>query len=180
MLEAPLLVGEIGAGSELEPAAADREPPGDPYEIGPFTAVPTPGHAVDHVCLVLGRVCFCGDLILGEGSAIVPPAALGGSLADYMTSLMRLDGLGMDLLCPGHGGWISDPAAKITSYVEHRRDRERRLLAALDAGQRSQRALLERVWSDVPQPLLPAAELALRAHLEKLQAEGRLSEPLRD
>ena len=52
-----------------------------------MTAIATPGHADDHVCFLLEDACFAGDLILGEGSTIVPPRAQGGSLADYMRSL---------------------------------------------------------------------------------------------
>jgi glyoxylase-like metal-dependent hydrolase (beta-lactamase superfamily II) len=84
-----------------------------PAEIGPFTVIATPGHASDHVCFVRDAVCFCGDLILGTGSTIVPPAAGGGSLAAYLSSLDKLSSLELSLLAPGHGPWITDPAAKI-------------------------------------------------------------------
>ena len=71
----------------------------------------SPGHAADHVCFSRDDVTFCGDLILGHGSSIVPPRAMGGSLAEYMDSLERLAALGPALMCPGHGPWITDPAA---------------------------------------------------------------------
>lgn len=149
-------------------------------ESGPFELIPTPGHAADHVCFLLDDVCFCGDLILGEGSAIVPPASLGGSLVDYMDSLSRIGGLEVDLLCPGHGPWITDPTAKVAEYVEHRLMRERRLVAALEAGERSRERLLDEVWDDVPDVLRPAATYAMQAHIEKLEAEGGLPDGLRD
>ena len=138
-------------------------------------ALATPGHAADHVCLISGDgVCFSGDLVLGEGSTFVPPD--GGSLAAYMHSLELLRAEELELICPGHGPWITDPAAKLAEYVEHRMMRERRLVAALDRGERSQEALLTEVWDDVPADLRPAAELTMQAHLEKLEAEGRLPE----
>lgn len=146
-------------------------------EAGPFHVVPTPGHARDHVVFVRGDVVFCGDLVLGEGSSIVPPVAAGGSLADYLRSLDRIDELAPALLCPGHGPWITDPKAKVAEYREHRLDRERKLVAALEAGERSRAKLLEAAWSDVPEPMRPAAALAMEAHLEKLAGEGmRLNE----
>ncbi len=148
-------------------------PLADP-ERSPFAAVPTPGHAPDHLCFVAERVCFCGDLILGHGSAIVPDAEHGGSLADYLDSLRRLEALELDLLAPGHGPAIDDPAAKIAEYLEHRLARERALLAALEAGERSRAGLLDAAWSDVPEPMRPAAAIAMQAHLEKLDAEGKL------
>jgi glyoxylase-like metal-dependent hydrolase (beta-lactamase superfamily II) len=143
-------------------------------EIGPFAVIATPGHAADHVAFVKDDVCFCGDLILGTGSTIVPPAAGGGSLTDYMSSLDKLSSLDLELLAPGHGPWITDPAAKIAEYREHRLDRELRLVAALDHGERSRAALLAEVWDDVPEQLRPAAAIAMQAHVEKLAGEGRL------
>jgi glyoxylase-like metal-dependent hydrolase (beta-lactamase superfamily II) len=140
----------------------------------PFERIPTPGHAAEHVSFVAERVCFCGDLILGHGSAIVPPAEMGGSLPDYMRSLELVGELDLELLAPGHGPLIDDPAAKIAEYVEHRLARERALLAALDAGERSRAALLDAAWADVPKPMRPAAAIAMQAHVEKLEAEHRL------
>ena len=80
----------------------------------------------------------------------------------------------LELLCPGHGPWIEDPTAKIDEYLEHRLMRERRLLAELEKGERSRARLLDRVWDDVPRELRPAAAVVMRAHLEKLEGEGRL------
>ena len=183
-LGAPVLYGKVGDGEEgaamMKVFAAGFGPP-DPVlatepapasTVAGFEVVPTPGHAADHVCFIHGDVCFGGDLILGEGSTIVPPAAAGGSLADYMRSLERVAALGARLLAPGHGPWITDPAAKITEYQEHRKDRERRLAEALDGGERSRAELLARVWDDVPEALQPAAAIAMQAHLEKLAGEG--------
>ena len=147
-------------------------------ESGPFEVVPTPGHAEDHVCFLLGRVCFTGDLILGEGSTFVPPD--GGSLAAYLDSLHRVQELDLELLCPGHGPWVTDPAPKVSEYIDHRLDRERKLVAALDAGERSRSRLLDAAWDDVPEELRPAAALVMQAHLEKLDAEGRLPEGIHD
>jgi glyoxylase-like metal-dependent hydrolase (beta-lactamase superfamily II) len=145
---------------------------------GPLTAIPTPGHAEDHVCLLLEGACFTGDLILGEGSSYVPPD--GGSLAAYLESLRRLSELDLELLCPGHGPWITEPAAKIGEYLEHRLEREHKLLAALDAGERSRARLLDAAWDDVPAELRPAAAQVMQAHLDKLATEGRLPSGLHD
>ncbi len=152
---------------------ADVVLPIDGEEHGGLRAVATPGHASDHVCLMTAdRVCFSGDLVLGEGSTFVPPD--GGSLTAYMDSLHRMQAEPIELICPGHGPWVEDPAAKLAEYVEHREMRERRLLAALDRGERSKQALLAEAWSDVPAALRPAAAMVMQAHLEKLEAEGKL------
>ena len=201
MLGAPLLQGSVSEGDETfappESARPDRSvldsrdgvPVGQdtsrgsggvPPRIGPFALLPSPGHASDHVCFTRetdhGRVTFCGDLVLGHGSSIVPPRAMGGSLADYMRSLEALLALEPGLMCPGHGPWITDPAAKIAEYQAHRNEREQKLLAALDAGDRDRERLLDAGWDDVPAPMRPAAAVAMQAHLEKLEDEGRLPE----
>jgi len=140
---------------------------------GGLEAVSTPGHAVDHHCfLTADGVCFSGDLILGWGSTYVPPD--GGSLASYMQSLRLLESRSPVLICPGHGPWITDAHRKIREYVEHREARENGLLEAMARGERSRMALLAEVWSDVPEELRPAANVVMEAHLQKLEAEGRL------
>lgn len=146
--------------------------PADGEEHGGLRAVATPGHAPDHVCLLTAdRVCFSGDLVLGEGSTFVPPD--GGSLSAYMDSLRRMQAEPIELICPGHGPWVEDPAAKLAEYVEHREMRERRLLVALERGERSRAALLDEAWSDVPAELRPAAAMVMQAHLDKLGGEGQ-------
>jgi glyoxylase-like metal-dependent hydrolase (beta-lactamase superfamily II) len=141
-----------------------------------LTCLLTPGHTTDSRSFLTGMTLFCGDLILGQGSTIVPPADQGGSLADYMASLHRVARLEIGVIYPGHGPAITDPPAKIADYIEHRESRQRRLVAALERGERSRMALLREVWDDVPEQLLPAAAFAMQAHLESLEAEGGLPE----
>jgi glyoxylase-like metal-dependent hydrolase (beta-lactamase superfamily II) len=160
------------AAAERLGVSAIRPRGGEDY--AGLRALATPGHAADHVCfLSTDGVCFSGDLVLGEGSTLVPPD--GGSLAAYMDSLRRLQAeRPLELICPGHGPWVTDPAAKLAEYLEHREMRERRLLAALGRGERSREVLLGEVWDDVPEPMRPAAALVMEAHLQKLGEEGRL------
>jgi glyoxylase-like metal-dependent hydrolase (beta-lactamase superfamily II) len=184
MLDAPLLFGQVGAGDEASPgpSAAAPSPPGragwEGEGIGPFRVLPTPGHATDHVCFLIDDVALCGDLVLGHGSSFVPPD--GGSLSAYMDSLERLRATAPELLCPGHGPYVTEPRAKLDEYIEHRLMRERKLLDALADGERSRARLLARAWEDVPAEMLPAAAMVMQAHLEKLAAEGRLPADLHD
>jgi glyoxylase-like metal-dependent hydrolase (beta-lactamase superfamily II) len=171
----------------IEPASLQED-----REIAGLTAIATPGHARDHFCFLLPQphadatagpvayACFTGDLILGEGSTIVGPREMGGSLADYMRSLEKLRKLDLTIIYPGHGPEVTDPEAKIAEYIEHRMMRERRLVTALERGERFKAALLAEVWDDVPEHLRGAAAIAMQAHLEKLEDEGRLPTGLRD
>lgn len=146
-------------------------------EVGPFRAIPTPGHSPDHVSLLLGRVCFAGDTVMGTGSVFISPG--GGSLSSYLDSLRTLLELDLKVLCPGHGPYVRDPRARLTEYLGHRLERERLLLEALGAGARTEEELIRHAWSDAPGDLYPATALTLRAHLEKLDAEDRLPNDLK-
>ncbi|MFZ2052111.1 MAG: MBL fold metallo-hydrolase [Solirubrobacteraceae bacterium] len=144
----------------------------DGGRFGPLTALATPGHAPDHYALLHGSVCFTGDAVLGEGSVFIAPDP--GALAGYLAALQRLIEMPLELLCPGHGPPVSEPQHKLREYLQHRLDRERRLIAALAAGEREVQGMLDAAWSDVPQQVRPFAAITLAAHLDKLEQEGRL------
>jgi glyoxylase-like metal-dependent hydrolase (beta-lactamase superfamily II) len=157
-----------------EPLGAPVTLPAGGETVGPFSAIATPGHSADSVCLIAGRACFTGDTVLGSGSVFIAPGE--GSLSEYLDSLRRLRGLPLEVLCPGHGPYVWDPAAKLDEYVAHRLERERRLLEALSAGLRTRDELLDSAWPDAPAELRDFAALSLASHLEKLAGEGRLPE----
>jgi glyoxylase-like metal-dependent hydrolase (beta-lactamase superfamily II) len=140
--------------------------------VGPLATVRTPGHAPDHMAFVTGTVAMTGDAVLGEGSVFIYPDP--GSLAGYLSGLERLRAIGLEVLCPGHGPPVADPEAKLTEYIQHRLERERRLIAALEGGKRTVNELLDEVWDDAPEVLRPAAAVTLAAHLDKLAEERRL------
>lgn len=156
----------LGAGRAAEVVLTD----GDSF--GPLRVLATPGHAREHLAYTMGGVGFTGDAVLGEGSVFIAPDP--GAMAGYLRALERLRGLGLEVLCPGHGPPIWDPEAKLDEYVAHRLDRECGLLKALDAGCRTIDELLDAAWSDVPAGLRPAATLTLAAHLDKLEGDGLL------
>ncbi len=145
---------------------------GDGDAAGPLCALATPGHATDHLAFVAGEVCFTGDAVLARSSVFVAPDP--GALRGYLAALERLRDLHLALLCTGHGPPVTDPEALLDRYLAHRRDRERRLVAALHDGLRGVDELLDRVWDDAPASLRLAATATLAAHLGKLDEEGRL------
>lgn len=160
---APLAAG--GDGADVRLAEGDR--------FGPFEAVLTPGHAPDHLALVANDACFSGDAVLGHGSVFITP--YDGSLLGYLAALERLGARSdFTVICPGHGPAVPDGHAKLREYGEHRLERERALVGALDAGLRSSGELLDAAWADVPATLRVAAAVTLAAHLDKLDEEGRL------
>jgi len=138
-----------------------------------LTVMHTPGHSPDHLAFwhEPTRTIFTGDLVIPGGSVMIH-ASRGGDLAQYMTSLERLLALEPRVLLPAHGGRIDDPEAVITGHLEHRRLRERQVVAALREGRASVQAIAESIYDGLDPALLPAARENVRAHLEKLKVDG--------
>jgi glyoxylase-like metal-dependent hydrolase (beta-lactamase superfamily II) len=157
-------VAAMRAQADIELADGDA--------IGPLIVLATPGHAADHICFLFGRLLFSGDTVLGKGSVFI--ADDPGSLSAYLAALARLRELDLELIAPGHGPLIEEPKAKIDEYLGHRARRERLIVEALADGLRGRQELLDRVWGELPEPLVPIAHLTLEAHLGKLAEEGRL------
>jgi glyoxylase-like metal-dependent hydrolase (beta-lactamase superfamily II) len=137
--------------------------------------VHTPGHAPDHLCLwhEPTRTLFCGDLMV-LGSTVVIPASAGGSLADYLASLARVDALDAARFLPAHGAVIDDPRALIRAYVDHRRERERQVLAAVVDGLATTAAIADHIYVGLAPALHAMARESVLAHLLKLEQDGRI------
>ena len=141
-------------------------------------AIFTPGHCVDHLCYVLEeeKAIFSGDNVLGVGTTVIP--ASGGSLVEYMRSLDRLAAEEPTRIYPAHGPCIEDGRAKIREYIEHRLERERQIVAALErlGGEASILEIVEVVYAAYPKQLHAAAGQSTGSHLAKLGADGRVEQ----
>ena len=138
------------------------------------TAMATPGHCADHMVFRLGTgAVLSGDHVLGRGTSVV--AHPDGDLSAYLDSLRRLHDLGPHVLYPGHGPALTeDPGAVLDFYLDHRAFREGQVVAVLERGPATPRAIVEVVYADVAQHLWGAAELSTRAAIERLAALGRV------
>jgi len=148
---------------------------GDTLDAGgePIAVLHTPGHSPDHLAFwhEPSRSIFTGDLVVA-GSSVMIHWSAGGDLVQYMASLERLLALEPRVLLPAHGPRIDDPARVLTGYLEHRRARERQVIDALRAGHASVQAITESIYHGLAPELTAAAQENVRAHLEKLKAEG--------
>ncbi len=137
----------------------------------------TPGHSPDHAVFwhERTRTAFSGDLVIQDGSVMIE-ASKGGSLVRYMQALERLIALRPAVMLPSHGPDIADPAGLLQGYLDHRRLRERQILEALGSGRRTVLTIAESIYDGLDPALLPAALENVRAHLEKLESEGRAIE----
>jgi len=150
---------------------------GDAVNVGTLklTALHTPGHSADHLCFFIpgDRALFTGDLILGRGSSMVTYPE--GDVAAYLRSLDRVAALRPRVLFPGHWDPVTDAMGKIAEYRQHRLEREAQVLEEVRRGAGSADELTRRVYGDLDDRLMVAAEMTLRAHLRKLVDEGSLS-----
>ncbi|HKW70547.1 MAG TPA: MBL fold metallo-hydrolase [Candidatus Dormibacteraeota bacterium] len=151
---------------------------GDVVRVGMLniTALYTPGHSADHLCFLIAedRAVFTGDLILGQGSSMVTYPE--GDVAAYLRSLDRIAALEPSILFPGHWDPVTDAVAKIADYRQHRLEREAQVLAELRRGRGTAAQLTRRVYGQLEDKLMLAAEMTLRAHLHKLVDEGAVVE----
>ena len=133
-------------------------------------------HAPDHVAFwhAESRTLFCGDLAMKTGTVVIP-AISGGDLSAYLRSLDRVLALEPARLLPAHGPVIDNPTRLLRTYIEHRREREAQVLAALGAGDSSADQIVARIYAGLAAPLVPMARESVTAHLRKLEGEGRVA-----
>jgi glyoxylase-like metal-dependent hydrolase (beta-lactamase superfamily II) len=138
--------------------------------------VATPGHTGDSLSFHLpadGAV-LTGDTVLGRGTTVV--AHPDGRLGDYLDSLRLLRSLtvddGVHTVLPGHGPLLADAQGAIDFYLAHRAHRLAQVETAVEAGDRTAREVVARVYADVDRSLWPAAELSVRAQLVYLGEHG--------
>jgi glyoxylase-like metal-dependent hydrolase (beta-lactamase superfamily II) len=136
------------------------------------TAVHTPGHTPDHLAFwhEPSGALYTGDLVTADSSVMID-ASHGGNLIQYLESLQRILALEPRQLFPAHGPRVDDPPALVRSYLEHRREREHQIVAAIAAGHRTVEAIAESIYDGLEPRLVLAARENVRAHLEKLAAE---------
>lgn len=152
---------------------------GDVLRLGTtaWQVLHTPGHASGHVCLhdADNATLVVGDMVASVGTILIPPD--DGDMGEYLRQLERLAQLDAKWALPAHGDPIDTPSVLFRAYVAHRLAREQKVLQALAraGAPTTPAALLSAVYDDVPPAALPAAQLSLRAHLDKLARDGRIT-----
>lgn len=147
---------------------------GDVLETDEFAleAVHTPGHASNHLCYRHEETnwLLTGDQVIDGSTVVINPP--DGNMKHYIESLRRLKVIRCESLLPGHGERIDDPVRAIDWIIDHRLQREAKVLAALQANPGlSSRDLVPHVYQDVAEHLFGLAERSLLAHLLKLEAD---------
>lgn len=142
----------------------------DGDSVAGLTALHTPGHASDHLCLAFNDVLFTGDHVMSWSSSVVSPP--DGNMAAYFRSLERLLRRDDRVYLPGHGPPHERPLALVRKLLEHRRAREAAIAATLTGGPIGRTRIVDRVYGPLDPPVRIAAERNVAAHLEKLREES--------
>ena len=148
---------------------------GDRLMLGGVTlrAIHTPGHASNHLCYMLEdtKMLFTGDHVMQGSTVVINPP--DGDMRAYLASLEMLLAEDVAILAPGHGYLIGAPHKEVKRLIGHRLAREAKVAAAIARlGAPTLEEMLPEVYDDVPARIHPVAARSLRAHLEKLVAEG--------
>jgi recombination protein RecT len=167
-----------------------------PYDEMPFEislqAIHTPGHAANHLCLILPEdgLLFSGDHILNGSTTVIDPP--DGDMTAYLDSLDALSALcqqhDLRFILPAHGYVLSSCNAAqgkggvhgdsrggalraIASLKTHRLKREAKIIAAMKIQpEGSTEDLLPIAYSDVDAKLWPIAARSLIAHVQRIKA----------
>jgi recombination protein RecT len=138
--------------------------------------VHTPGHAANHLCLVLEEdaLLFSGDHVLNGSTTVVDPP--DGNMDAYLDSLDRLDAVcaegGIRFILPAHGYVLGEARAAIAHLKAHRLKREAKIAAAMHSvPQGTPEDWLPLAYDDVPQRLWPVAARSLAAHIERIRQQ---------
>jgi glyoxylase-like metal-dependent hydrolase (beta-lactamase superfamily II) len=147
---------------------------GDMFETDEFDlqAIHTPGHASNHLCYLQKerKLLFTGDHIINGSTVVIDPP--DGNMGDYLRSLERLRSMSITAILPGHGEVMEQPQDAIDWLINHRLQREAKVINALrERPESTSRELVPLVYQDVDEKLHNLAEQSLLAHLIRLEEE---------
>ncbi|MCP5026313.1 MAG: MBL fold metallo-hydrolase [Actinomycetia bacterium] len=163
-----------GADSDFVPAHKLND--GDVLEGGTWTLVAhhTPGHCSNHLCFELPqeKTLFSGDHVMGWATSVVGPP--DGSMKDYLDSLRKLLPLDVDQYLPTHGPAIANPGDYVSSFIEHREDREQQIVGYLEKGPSKIADFIPEMYAAYDKRLWYPAAGSVHAHLLHMIETGRV------
>lgn len=149
-----------------------------PARTHTLRAIHTPGHAANHLCLLLEEdgLLFSGDHVLNGSTTVVDPP--DGNMNHYLDSLDKLDAACANakaaFILPAHGYVIGNARAAIAHLKAHRLRREAKIAAAMrKLPEGTPEDWLPLAYDDVPPQLWPVAARSLAAHVERIRQVER-------
>ena len=135
----------------------------------------TPGHAENHVCLVLVEdgLLLSGDHILNGSTTVINPP--DGHMGDYLDSLDVLTAAcaehQIQHILPAHG-YVLDHAERVIAHLKaHRLGREEKIAGVMQAHpDGTLDDWVVKAYDDVPHHVWPVAKRSLLAHVEHIRS----------
>jgi glyoxylase-like metal-dependent hydrolase (beta-lactamase superfamily II) len=174
-LEVPVLAhpATLARLSSAEGVSLRSLEDGQVLDLGGLTAraCHTPGHAPGHIVLEVPErnVVIAGDLVSGTSTIVIPDGS--GDMGAYLEALDWLARGGWRWILPGHGPPF--PPGKVQDVIDHRLDRHRRVLEALENTPLPAQVLAQRAYADAPTAPTELTEMQTRAHLHLLERERK-------
>ncbi|MET0250658.1 MAG: MBL fold metallo-hydrolase [Novosphingobium sp.] len=140
-----------------------------------LTAVATPGHTSNHLCLALeeSRALFTGDHVMAWSTSVVSPP--DGDMGAYMASLQKLHDRDDRVYYPAHGPAVDRPRQLVRGMLGHRRQRENQILRLLGQAPQAIEAMVPQMYRGLDPALNGAAGRSVLAHLLELERQGRVA-----
>jgi glyoxylase-like metal-dependent hydrolase (beta-lactamase superfamily II) len=137
----------------------------------------TPGHAANHVCLVLleDGLLFSGDHILNGSTTVIDPP--DGDMSAYLDSLDVLgavcDEHQVGFIAPAHGYVLADAKTAIARLKAHRLQREAKIMRVMQAHPEGTiDDWVAGAYDDVDPRIWPVAKRSLLAHVNRVRELG--------
>jgi len=151
----------------------------EPDSTHTLKVIHTPGHAANHLCLVLleDGLLFSGDHILNGSTTVIDPP--DGDMTAYLDSLDTLSAAcvqhGIEFILPAHGyvigGYTGEAAHAIAHLKAHRLQREAKVLQAMQTlPEGTPDDWVALAYHEVPQRMWPVAKRSLLAHVARIEA----------
>ena len=163
----------------LSPATVTSDAPEVAATGHSLRVIFTPGHAANHVCLVLEEdgLLFSGDHILNGSTTVIDPP--DGHMGHYLHALdvlsAQCSALQVDFILPAHGHVMTGALSCIAQLKAHRLRREAKIAAVMQANPNaSLDQWLALAYDDVDPRIWPVAKRSLLAHVEHLQQSQTL------
>ena len=146
---------------------------GEAIEFGDgetLTAIATPGHTSNHLCLAYNGALFTGDHVMGWSTTVVVPP--DGDMGDFMASLNKLRERDDRVFYPAHGAPVTNPQQFLRGLIGHRMQREKQIVRLVGEGKKVIPDIVASAYPGLDPRLIPAAGGSVWAHLMDLERRG--------
>ncbi|GLJ09982.1 hypothetical protein SUGI_0119590 [Cryptomeria japonica] len=140
-----------------------------------FRVISAPGHTDGHMALlhIMTQTLIVGDHCVGQGSSVLDATA-GGNLKDYMETTRQFLELSPHSIIPMHGRPNLWPTNLLSGYVKHRKQREAKVLKAVEDGASTLYEIVSKAYTDVNHTMWIAAASNVKLHVEHLAYQQKL------